>query len=425
MAFQINMPAVPTYGGGQVGPTVDANPLSTMAELQQINTSQQALKKAKATYGADVQAAQANAQKAQTEADKANIQLGNEKMGTMYSILAPYGSDERIVAAGKIDQNATPDQLKSIQNGLYDIGDEVKQGLISRGWSKADAMQYVHDFNDSILKDPRQAPQLLKRATQSLAGALNIAEQNQPQYEKNAAGQTVMVNKAKGTIQEVGAPGGANPTAGGALTTTDYIKDLNQRNSSALETDMRLGEAEQLLKLVKGGAGTKNFAEIAKWAQAANLPQSVVDSIAGGDLSAVQSAQKFITQAVIQGATSNPGTAESINRYIRDNPDIGTDPRALERFIKFTQKINQKTFDETEFLLKQKKEGKFNPETHVQEVQQHLRQKYLTPEEKKAEGKAENKTETTKSGRKVVREGVDKATGRTVVQYDDGTLGYK
>lgn len=420
MAFQINMPAVPTYGGGQVGPTVDANPLSTMAELQQINTQQQALKKAKATYGADVQAAQANAQKAQTEADKANVQLGNEKMGTMYNILAPYGSDERIIAAGKIDQNATPDQLKAIQNGLYDIGDEVKQGLISRGWSKADAMQYVHDFNDSILKDPRQAPQLLKRATQSLAGALNIAEQNQPKFVTNAAGQRVLETPAKGTIQQVGAPGEVNPTTGGVTSTSDYIKDLNQRNSSALETDMRLGEAEQLLKLVKGGAGTKNFSEIARWAQAANLPQSVVDSIAGGDLSAVQSAQKFITQAVIQGATSNPGTAESINRYIKDNPDIGTDPRALERFIKFTQKINQKTFDETEFLLKQKKEGKFNPETHVQEVQQHLRQKYLTPEEKKPEGKQESQT-----SKKIVREYVGKKSGRTIVVYDDGTEAYK
>jgi outer membrane murein-binding lipoprotein Lpp len=412
-----------TYGGGQVGPTVDANPLSTMAELQQINTSQQALKKAKATYGPDVQAAQANAQKAQTEADKANIQLGNEKMGTMYSILTPYGSDERIVAAGKIDQNTTPDQLKSIQNGLYDIGDEVKQGLISRGWSKADAMQYVHDFNDIILKDPRQAPNLITRATQSLAGALNIAEQNQPQYEKNAAGQIIGIKKAQQKISPIGDNSGTvNPTSGGVTSTNKYIEDLNTRNSTALETDMRLGEAKDLLKLVKGGAGTKNFSEIARWAQAANLPTEIVDSIAGGDLSAVQSAQKFITQAVIQGATSNPGTAESINRYIKDNPDIGTDPRALERFIKFTEKLNQKTFDETEFLLNQKKNGKFNPETHVQEVQQYLRKNYLKPEVKSPENKP---SEGKQSARKIVREGVDKVTGRAVVQYDDGTTGYK
>ena len=421
MAFQINMPAVPTYGSGQLGPTVDANALSTLADLQQINTSQQALKKSKATYGADVQRAQAESEQAQTNAKSAANKLGVDQMNTMYSVLTPYGSDERVLNAGKLTPQSTPDEIKAVQNNLYDVADEVKDRLIANGWKKADAMQYIHDFNNSIIQDPRQAPNLIKRATQTLAGAANIAQQNQPEFATNAAGQTVRRTAATGAVTPVAGTGEVNPTTGGAVSTSDYIKDLNQRNTAALETDMRLGEAESLLKLVKGGAGTKNFAEIAKWAQAANLPQSVVDSIAGGDLSAVQSAQKFITQAVIQGATSNPGTAESVNRYIRDNPDIGTDPRALERFIKFTQKLNQKTFDETEFLLGQKKSGKFNPETHVQEVQQYLRGKYL-PGEEKPEGK---KSESEKSARKVVREGVDKATGRKVVQYDDGTIGYK
>ena len=410
-------------GGGSLNTKVSSNPLSTLADLSNIDTQQQALKKAQATFGADVAKAEADAQQAQTNAKSAVVKLGNEQMNNMYTVLTPYGSDARIEAAGKLTPDATPDQVKAVQNGLYDIGDEVKQKLTSMGWSKADVMQYVHDFDASVMKDPRQAPNLITRATQSLAGALNIAEQNQPQYEKNAAGQIIGIKKAQQKISPIGDNSGTvNPTSGGVTSTNKYIEDLNTRNSTALETDMRLGEAKDLLKLVKGGAGTKNFSEIARWAQAANLPTEIVDSIAGGDLSAVQSAQKFITQAVIQGATSNPGTAESINRYIKDNPDIGTDPRALERFIKFTEKLNQKTFDETEFLLNQKKNGKFNPETHVQEVQQYLRKNYLKPEVKSPENKP---SEGKQSARKIVREGVDKVTGRAVVQYDDGTTGYK
>jgi len=424
----VNLPTPPSYAAAPMGQAPNPNALSSLADLtniqatqQGIETSQQALKKAKATYGFDVSKAESEASRANTEAQSANVKLGNEKMSTMYSVLTPYGSDERILAAGSLPRNATPDQVKAAQNSLYDVSDEIDKGLESRGWNKADRRQYIHEFNDAILKSPQSAPELIKRATQTLAGAMNIAEQNQPQFVTNAAGQRVLVTPAQGKVQEIGATGAANPTSGGVASANEYIKDLNARNSIALETDMRLGEAEGLLKLIKGGAGTKNFAEIAKFAQSINLPQTLVDSIAGGDLSAVQSAQKFITQAVIQGATANPGTAESINRYIKDNPEVGTDPRALERFINFTKKLNQKTFDETEFLLGQKKSGKFNPEIHVQEVQQFLRKQYLNPNEKKEVPK-EGQPKSTKT---IVREGVDKTNGRTVVEYSDGTRGYK
>ena len=425
---QLNLPTPPSYAGAPMGSPVDANPLSTLSELtniastrQGIATSQQALAKAQATYGADVAKAQTEAEQAATNLKSAQVKLGNEQMSSMYTVLTPYATDKRLLQAQELTPNSTPDQIKSVQNNLFDIGDEVRQKLKTMGWDNADAMRYVNDFNASVMKDPRQAPADIKRATQSLAGALNIAEQNQPRFEKNAAGEFVQVTPAKGQIAPVGGSANPNPTSGGVASANEYIKDLNVKNSIALETDMRLGEAKGLLKLIKGGAGTKNFAEIAKFAQSINLPSSLVDSIAGGDLSAVQSAQKFITQAVIQGATANPGTAESINRYIKDNPEVGTDPRALERFINFTEKLNQKTFDETEFLLAQKKSGKFNPETHVQEVQQFLRKQYLNPNEKK-EVLKEGQPKSTKT---IVREGIDKTNGRAVVEYSDGTRGYK
>lgn len=191
----------------QMGATVDANPLSAMGNLaniaatkQSTEASQLATQKARETYASDVAKAQAESKSAQTNAQSAQVKLGNEQINTMYTVLTPYGSDPRIEAAGSLTPDATPEQIKSVQNGLYDIGDEVKQKLTSMGWSKADVMQYVHDFDASVMKDPRQAPNLITRATQSLAGALNIAQQNQPQIERNAANQFVQVNKAKATV---------------------------------------------------------------------------------------------------------------------------------------------------------------------------------------------------------------------------------
>lgn len=194
----------------QMGATVDANPLSSLGAITNINATQQntaasrlATQRARETYGADVAKAQADSDQAVTGAKSAAVKLGNEQMNSMYTVLTPYGSDPRVEAAGKLTPNATPDQIKAVQNGLYDIGDEVKQKLTSMGWSKADVMQYVHDFDASVMKDPRQAPNLITRATQSLAGALNISQQNQPQIERNAANQFVQINKAKATVAPV------------------------------------------------------------------------------------------------------------------------------------------------------------------------------------------------------------------------------
>ena len=421
-----------------MGATVNANPLSSLADITNINATQQstrasrlATQRAMETYEADVAKAKAESEAAQTGAKSAAVKLGNEQMGTMYSVLTPYGSDERVINAGKLTPNSTPDEIKAVQNGLYDIGDEVKQKLVSMGWSKADAMQYVHDFDASVMKDPRQAPNLITRATQSLAGALNIAEQNQPRFEKNAAGEIIQVTPAKGQVSAVGGAGGnPNPTAGGVSSTTEYIKDLGNRVQSGILMDIKLNEAEQLLGQFKAGAGTKAYQDMAQRLQAIGAPQDLVDTVAKGDLSAVQSVNKFIAQAVTQGASQAGGggtTANILNEYVKNNPDVNNDPRALKRFIEFAKKQNELAYKENEFLLQQKQGGKFNPETHIQEMQQHLREQYLKPQKKEGQEapKGETKPQESKPSRKIVKEGVDRVTGQKVVQYDDGTIGYK
>jgi hypothetical protein len=230
-----------------MGAPVDANALSTLGKLadiqatrQGIATSQQALSKAQATFQPDVAKAQTEAEQAANNLKSAQLKLGNEQIGTMYSVLAPYGSDNRILEAANIPQNASPDQIKSIQNKLFDVADEIDKGLDARGWGKADRRQYSHELNDAILKSPSSVPALIKRATQTLAGAGNIAAQNQPNYGVNAAGQTTSIVPAQGgnSFQVVqpdnvaNAPAGAVPV-GSAPMPANAVPRPNPNPSSA------------------------------------------------------------------------------------------------------------------------------------------------------------------------------------------------
>ena len=53
--------------------------------------------------------------------------------------------------------------------------------------------------------------------------------------------------------------------------------------------------------------------------------------------------------------------------------------RALNRFIGFAKKQNQIPVEEQNFLLNKMKSGSLNPDTHIGEAQQHIREKFLSP----------------------------------------------
>jgi hypothetical protein len=254
MAFQINMPSVPSYAGGQLGPTVSGNTLEDVANMAQINTSQQALKKAKATFGSDVQSAKAQAEKATTEAASAQNKFGIEQANTMYQILAPYASDKKIIDAESLTPESTPDQVNQIRNNLFDVSDTIARQLEVQGMSKGDVRKYTHELNDQILKDPRQVPNLIKRVTQTLAGVSNIAQQNQPGFTTNQAGQFVRQTPARGTVEPI-ANQAYNPnpsTAEVGMTNaqaTTYATDFTAAQKEASEALPRIALFQNIKKL--------------------------------------------------------------------------------------------------------------------------------------------------------------------------------
>ena len=202
------------------------------------------------------------------------------------------------------------------------------------------------------------------------------------QIGANAAGQTVVTNTLTGEQRIPGQPqANPNPTSGGVGALNEYTKNLTNRVESATQVDTRLNELQDLMSKFKPGAGTKTYQEIAQKLQAVGAPQALVDKVAGGDLSAAQSFNKFIAQVVTSsiGSLSDKSTANSINDYIKNNPDINTDERALNRFIGFAKKQNQIPVEEQNFLLNKMKSGSLNPDTHIGEAQQHIREKFLSP----------------------------------------------
>ena len=301
-------------------------------------------------------------------------------------------------AAGiKKELDATEKWLKTVNPDLLKPGGAVDQAhqLIDQG--------DVEGYRNHLANIRRG---LASNASQYEAGL--------QQFNTNAQGTPFLTNRAAGTVSAVNAPSGQNltPTTAGVENFSKYQKDLTDRVGGGIQIDARINEAEQLMNQFKPGAGARAYADVAQRLQAIGAPQDLVDKVAGGDLSATQSFNKFIAQAVTSGIGQLQGnpTANMMNDYLKNNPDVTSDPRALKRFFEFAHKQNQMAYDEQQFLLDKSKSKTLNPDTHVAEAQQHIKDKYLGPQSKtQPKEKATYGTYTTKDGRKV-----------PVVSYDGG-----
>jgi len=377
----------------------------SLRDMVNLARGTQAYQQAQQVNPLQVQQQQSATQSAQTAAQAAQLQLANQQnqiAGGAITGLENSPSYKKNDAKGiKKELEATEKWLKTVNPELLKEG-----GVVDQAHKLIDA-EDIDGYKNHL-------------ATLRNALATNESKYSAalPSFGTNALGQQFMANRAAGTISAPQQQGQGNitPTSAGVENFSGYQKDLQARVNGATQNEMRLNEAEDLMKKVKTGAGTRAFTDVAQKLQAIGAPQLLVDKAAGGDLSAVQSLNKFIAQTVIQAATQNPGTAESINRYIRDNPDVTTDPRALDRFFEFTHKQNLVPIEEQRFLLDKVKSGQLNPDTHVAEAQQHILDKFAQKQN----------TVTSKESpaeKKIVKTGT--LNGKKVVQYEDGSIGYK
>jgi len=326
-----------------------------------------------------------------------NGEIDLQKITHSVNSLAPYTGAETIkkyteLKSNQALANEAKTKLTDVQRGS--LGN-VLAALASMGEQDPKVYQEkVQNWANQFPTDPnaqqlaksyisnlgytQEGPQVTQTAIKTAQEYKGLAQQ----IGTNAAGQTVVTNTLTGEQRIPGQPqANPNPTSGGVGALNEYTKNLTNRVESATQVDTRLNELQNLMSKFKPGAGTKTYQEIAQKLQAVGAPQALVDKVAGGDLSAAQSFNKFIAQVVTSsiGSLSDKSTANSINDYIKNNPDINTDERALNRFIGFAKKQNQIPVEEQNFLLNKMKSGSLNPDTHIAEAQQHIREKFLSP----------------------------------------------
>ena len=386
------------YGNQQIPQTM------SLGDMVNIARGAQAYKQAQQINPIAVQTAQTGLEQAKTQLANTQSQIAGGALTGLENSASYQNNDPKGI---KKELTATENWLKTINPDLLKPGGVVDQ-----------AHQLVDDGDIAGYKN------LLANVRKGNASPAEQYAAALPQFSTNALGQQFLANRAAGTISAPQQQGTGNitPTAPGVQNFNQYQQDLTNRVAAGTQIDMRLNEAENLMQNFKPGAGSRTYVDMAQKLQAIGAPQDLVDKVAKGDLSAAQSLNKFIAQSVTAGIGQMQGnpTANMMNDYLKNNPDIGSDPRALQRFFDFAHKQNNMAYEEQQFLLDKTKSGQLNPDTHPAEAQQHILNTFVRPQS----GKSNTITGGNQTpAKKVVKTGT--YNGKKVVQYDDGSLGYQ
>lgn len=352
---------------------------------------------------AEANTAEIGTQKSQLELDQSHFNLAG-------NILS--GLESRAQALAKKGDAATAlKELESAQSWIAASGLPIKKGDV---FTTAKEQLKNGDFNGYLAT--------LENQRNILGGAAARYEANLPQITSNAAQQPILVNKMQGTVSPV-AEAGRNvaPTAADVSLGSEYAKNLQVRSQAANDWLQRSTEMRGILDEFKAGAGSTTYAQIAQKLQAIGAPDDLVNKVGNGDLSATQSLQKFMASSIMsaarQSAEGSPFASE-VKNFEANNPSVNSDPKTLKRFIDFYDRIAGASLKENEAMAQAKEQGLYNPGTWQADWQRIAQKEGILP--KTPSSKA---NESSKQQKTIVREGT--YNGKPVVQYSDGTIGYK
>ena len=131
-----------------------------------------------------------------------------------------------------------------------------------------------------------------------------------------------------------------------------YIQGVNASQSSAQALNRQLDELDDMRKQFKPGAGTSTYVQAARLMQAAQLPQSWVDSVAKGSLPAGQTFDSIGLQVAVGmmkqqllSRSESEGSAGRIlqlefDAYKNTKPNWDQDPRTIGNLIGFMRRQN-------------------------------------------------------------------------------------
>lgn len=144
---------------------------------------------------------------------------------------------------------------------------------------------------------------------------------------------------------------GAGFTKGRAENMVKYEDGLNSRVAEGSNLNMRLQESLKAMENFQNGGGKETRARLGQLAQAFNMPDSVVNGVAGGDLASMQEFNKLAVQQAMEVLKSSMGGAGRIAQaefkvFQANNPNLDTDSRAVRKIFDFNTRVYQRDIAE-------------------------------------------------------------------------------
>jgi len=192
---QLNLPTPPSYAGAPMGSPVDANPLSALSELtniastrQGIATSEQALKKAKATFQSEVTKVEQEAEQAKIKTNLEQLKQIRSQHENVVNNMADLIKDPKLTTekvfnkAFELNKNAGGNEasLKQSLMGLPENNDPIalKKWLLNQSLSVLDSQQRLDKTNPNV-------------AMTNVGGAIVPTAQGNPELANQAPGTQV------------------------------------------------------------------------------------------------------------------------------------------------------------------------------------------------------------------------------------------
>lgn len=135
----------------------------------------------------------------------------------------------------------------------------------------------------------------------------------------------------------------------------DYKNNLDQTVGVGNDLMMRVAESQDALKSFAPGMGAEARLNVARAAQALNMPDDLVVRINNGDVSAKQEFMKLSAQQAMESLKQSMGGSGRITQaefkvFQANNPNIELDPKAIEKIYAFTQRAHTRNLAEQQAM---------------------------------------------------------------------------
>lgn len=161
--------------------------------------------------------------------------------------------------------------------------------------------------------------------------------------------------------------------------------DLNARVKAGADLLTRISEARDLLTKFQAGGGSDIRKKLGETAQMFGAGTDLVDKIAGGNLAASQEFQKIAVQMASDALKQSLGQSRiaqlEFTAFQNSNPNLDTDPRAIEKIYNFMTRQVDRDRQEQKFYAEQRKKPGFDPlEFPALWAEEAVKRKLITPE---------------------------------------------